>query len=39
VSRALSRLHELGIIGFIGSNQRQIVLLNRRQLAILDLQN
>jgi CRP/FNR family nitrogen fixation transcriptional regulator len=39
VSRALSRLHELGIIGFIGSNQRQIVLLKRRQLATLDLQN
>ena len=39
VSRALSRLHELDIIGFIGSNQRQIVLLNRRQLANLDLQN
>lgn len=38
VSRALSRLHELGIIGFVGSNQRQIVLLNRRQLASLDLQ-
>jgi CRP/FNR family nitrogen fixation transcriptional regulator len=37
VSRALSRLHELDIIGFIGSNQRQIVLLNRRQLASLDL--
>ncbi len=39
VSRALSRLHGLGILGFIGSNQRQIVLLNRRQLANLDLQN
>jgi CRP/FNR family nitrogen fixation transcriptional regulator len=39
VSRALSRLHELGIIGFISSNQRQIVLLNRQQLASLDLQN
>jgi CRP/FNR family transcriptional regulator, nitrogen fixation regulation protein len=39
VSRALSRLHELDIIGFIGSNQRQIVLLDRRQLANLDLQN
>ena len=38
VSRALSRLHELDIIGFIGSNQRQIVLLNRRELASLDLQ-
>jgi CRP/FNR family nitrogen fixation transcriptional regulator len=39
VSRALSRLHELGIIGFIGKNQRQIILLNRRQLASLDLQD
>jgi CRP/FNR family nitrogen fixation transcriptional regulator len=39
VSRALSRLHELGIIGFIGTNRRQITLLNRRQLATLDLQN
>jgi len=39
VSRALSRLHELGILGFIGNNQRQIVLLDRRQLASLDLRN
>jgi CRP/FNR family nitrogen fixation transcriptional regulator len=39
VSRALSRLHELGILGFIGANQRQIVLLDRRQLAGLNLQN
>jgi CRP/FNR family nitrogen fixation transcriptional regulator len=39
VSRALSRLHELGILGFIGTNQRQIVLLDRRQLVSLDLQN
>jgi CRP/FNR family transcriptional regulator, nitrogen fixation regulation protein len=39
VSRALSRLHELGIIGFISSNQRQIMLLDRQQLANLDLQN
>ncbi|MDI4234777.1 helix-turn-helix domain-containing protein [Bradyrhizobium sp. 31Argb] len=39
VSRALSRLHELGILGFIGNNQRQIVLLDRPQLAGLDLQN
>jgi CRP/FNR family nitrogen fixation transcriptional regulator len=38
VSRALSRLHELDIIGFVGSNQRQIVLLNRGQLANLDQQ-
>jgi CRP/FNR family nitrogen fixation transcriptional regulator len=39
VSRALSRLHELGILGFIGTNQRQIMLLDRQQLAGLDLQN
>src|SRR4051812_25478211 len=39
VSRALSRLHELDIIGFIGSNQRQIILLDRQQLAGLDLQH
>lgn len=37
VSRALSRLHELDIIGFNGCNQREIVLLDRRQLANLDL--
>jgi CRP/FNR family nitrogen fixation transcriptional regulator len=39
VSRALSRLHVLGIIGFISTNQRQIVLLDRPQLASLGLQN
>jgi CRP/FNR family nitrogen fixation transcriptional regulator len=39
VSRALSRLHELGILGFIGNTQRQIVLLDRQQLASLDLQD
>lgn len=39
VSRALSRLHDLGALGFIGNNQRQIVLLDRQQLAELDLQN
>ena len=39
VSRALSRLHELGVIGFISTNQRQIVLRDRQQLASLDLQN
>ena len=38
VSRALSRLHELGVIGFVGNTQRQIVLLDRQQLATLDLQ-
>ncbi|WP_298883212.1 helix-turn-helix domain-containing protein [uncultured Bradyrhizobium sp.] len=37
VSRALSRLHELGIIGFIGNTQRQIVLVDRHQLASLEL--
>jgi CRP/FNR family transcriptional regulator, nitrogen fixation regulation protein len=39
VSRALSRLHELGVLGFIGNNQRQIVLLDREKLASLDLQH
>jgi CRP/FNR family transcriptional regulator, nitrogen fixation regulation protein len=39
VSRALSRLHDVGILGFIGNNQRQIVLLDREKLASLDLQN
>jgi CRP/FNR family nitrogen fixation transcriptional regulator len=39
VSRALSHLHERGILGFIGANQRQIILLDRQQLASLDLQN
>ncbi|MBR1168080.1 MULTISPECIES: helix-turn-helix domain-containing protein [Bradyrhizobium] len=39
VSRALSRLHELGVLGFIGNTQRQIVLLDRHQLASLDLQS
>jgi len=39
VSRALSRLHELGTIGFVGNTQRQIVLLDRQRLASLDLQN
>ncbi|MBR0827570.1 helix-turn-helix domain-containing protein [Bradyrhizobium manausense] len=39
VSRAISHLHELGTLGFIGNNQRQIVLLDRQQLASLDLQN
>ena len=39
VSRALSRLHGLGVLGFIGNSQRQIVLLDRDRLAGLDLQN
>ena len=38
VSRALSRLHDLKVLGFIGNTQRQIVLLDRPQLASLDLQ-
>jgi CRP/FNR family transcriptional regulator, nitrogen fixation regulation protein len=37
VSRALSKLHEEGILGFLGKNQRQIILLDRRQLANLNL--
>jgi len=37
VSRVLSRLHELGILGFNGNSQRQIVLLDRQQLTGLDL--
>jgi CRP/FNR family nitrogen fixation transcriptional regulator len=39
VSRAISHLHDLGVLGFIGNTQRQIVLLNRQQLASLDLQH
>jgi CRP/FNR family nitrogen fixation transcriptional regulator len=38
VSRALSRLHELGTLGFIGNTQRQIILRDRQKLANLDLQ-
>jgi CRP/FNR family nitrogen fixation transcriptional regulator len=37
VSRALSYLHERGVLGFVGQSQRQIVLLDRSQLAELDL--
>jgi len=37
VSRALSCLHEKGILGFVGQTQRQIVLLDRLELAKLDL--
>ncbi len=37
VSRALSALHDKGILGFIGQTQRQIVLLDRPKLAELDL--
>jgi hypothetical protein len=39
VSRALSRLHDLGILGFIGNTHRRIVLLDREKLASLDLQH
>ena len=38
VSRALSRLHGFGTLGFIGNTHRQIVLLDRPQLASFDLQ-
>jgi CRP/FNR family transcriptional regulator, nitrogen fixation regulation protein len=37
VSRALSTLHDKGILGFLGQTQRQIVLLDRPKLAELDL--
>ena len=37
VSRALSHLHGMGILGFLGQTQRQIVLLDRMRLAELDL--
>jgi CRP/FNR family nitrogen fixation transcriptional regulator len=37
VSRALSVLHDKGVLGFIGQTQRQIVLLDRPKLAALDL--
>ena len=39
VSRAISHLHDLGVLGFIGNTQRQIVLLDRQELASLDLQH
>ena len=39
VSRALSHLHDRGILGFLGPSQRQIMLLDRQRLAELDLQN
>jgi CRP/FNR family nitrogen fixation transcriptional regulator len=37
VSRALSHLHGMGILGFIGQTQRQIVLLDRHRLANVNL--
>jgi len=39
VSRSLSHLRELGIVGFIDNNQRHIVLRDRKQLAALDHQS
>ena len=39
VSRALSHLHDRGILGFLGPSQRQIMLLDRQRLAGLDLQD
>jgi CRP/FNR family nitrogen fixation transcriptional regulator len=39
VSRALSRLHDLDILDFVGNTQRQIVLQDRAKLASFDLQN
>ena len=36
VSRALSILHDKGVLGFLGQTQRQIVLLDRHRLAELD---
>ena len=36
VSRALSLLHDKGVLGFLGQTQRQIVLLDRSRLAELD---
>jgi len=37
VSRALSVLHDKGVLGFLGQTQRQIVLLDRPKLAELDI--
>jgi CRP/FNR family nitrogen fixation transcriptional regulator len=37
VSRALSCLHEKGLLDFVGQTQRQIVLCNRSELAKMDL--
>jgi CRP/FNR family nitrogen fixation transcriptional regulator len=39
VSRALSRLQDLGIFTFVGNTQRQIVLLDRKKLTGFDLQH
>ena len=37
VSRALSALHGMGALGFVGQTQRQVVLLDRPKLAELEL--
>jgi CRP/FNR family nitrogen fixation transcriptional regulator len=37
VSRALSVLHDKGILGFVGQTQRQIILQDRTKLSELDL--
>ncbi|GLR89623.1 helix-turn-helix domain-containing protein [Bradyrhizobium iriomotense] len=39
VSRAVSQLHKAGILDFMGNTQREIVILDRQSLALLDLQN
>jgi CRP/FNR family nitrogen fixation transcriptional regulator len=36
VSRELHQLHDRGILGFLGTNQRQLVLLDRKRLDNLD---
>src|SRR5262245_11667299 len=36
VSRALSQLNKIGVVGFIGKNQREIVILDRERLASFD---
>ena len=38
VSRSLSRLRRAGALSFVGSSQREIVILDREQLVSLDLQ-
>jgi CRP/FNR family nitrogen fixation transcriptional regulator len=37
VSRALSVLHDKGVLGFLGQTQRQIVLMDRVKLVELDI--
>ena len=39
VSRSLSRMRRLGMLAFVGTSQRRIVLLDRQQLAGLDRHN